>query len=50
MAATSQHTNVLLVTEEGYEREADCAYSDVVMLVGSSEGTRSGEMAAEVSG
>ena len=49
MAGTSLHNNVLLDTEECHEREADCAYADVATLVGSAEGTGSGEMAAEVS-
>ena len=48
MAATSLHNNILLDTKEYREREADCAYADVATLVGSAEGTGSGEMAAEV--
>ena len=49
MAATSLHDDVLLDTEECHEREADSANADVDTLVASSEGTRSGEVAAEVS-
>ena len=49
MAATSTHDDVLLDTEECNECEADCAYADFGTLVGSYEGTRSGEMAAGAS-
>ena len=49
VAATSLYDDVLLDTEECHECEADCATADVDVLVGSSESTRSGDMAAEVS-
>ena len=47
MAATSLHYDVLLDSEERHE--ADFADADVDTLVGSIEGTRSGEVAAKVS-
>ena len=42
-------TMFLLIPKNVTSEEADCANVDVDTLVGSSEGTRSGEMAAEVS-
>ena len=49
VAATSLHNDVFLDTEECHERVADCAYVNVDTLMESFEGTRCGEMAAEVS-